>query len=375
MKIGVDVRSLAASAGRGVSHYTASLLGELVAAHPEDTWQLLQTGRQAFALPANLQQPNVELTHVRYPNKLLNAGWSLQPWPQLERWLGGIDVFFAPNLGFVRLGRRTPLVTTVHDLSFVLFPQLYSRRERLWHRAVDPRRLLARSTAVIAVSGQTEQELTTLYKLPPGKVSVVHSGIDEIYRRPVSPAAIAAVRKKYKLPDSYVLFLGALEPRKNLPTLLAAFRLAREAGLTSELVLAGQAKRGELPAGQTTGVHVLGYVDEADKPALYAAANSLVNVSLHEGFGFPPLEALACGTPSVVSDLPVFAETLGAAAIRITPTDPARLAEKLVHLERDQALRAALLGRGPDVLGPLTWRHAAAQTYAVLTAASHDHAK
>lgn len=379
MRIGVDVRSLASATGRGVSHYASSLLGELVRTHPADHWHLFQTGRHTLSLPESLKRPNVALTHLHVPNKVLNAAWTFQSHPRLERQLGDVDVFFAPNLGFIRPARQTPLVTTVHDVSFALHPQFYSRRERLWHRAVNPRRLLGRSESVIAVSEQTKGELIKVYGLPPNKIRVVHSGIDEIYKQPVTAAARAAVRCKYALPESYMLFLGALEPRKNLPTLLQAFRVARQAGLSSELVLAGQARPGSLPASihhaNREAIHLLGYVDEADKPALYSAATMLAFVSLHEGFGFPPLEALACGTPSIVSDLPVFAETLIDAAVRVDPLNPAALAEKLVHLEHDHGLRSSLLKRAPEILRPLTWQYAATQTYTVLTEASQRHAQ
>ena len=375
MRVGVDVRSLASSTGRGVSHYTLSLLNQLVGAHSNDEWRLFQTGRRRFALPPSLNRPNVKLTHLGYPNKALNAAWTVQSYPRLERTLGEVDVFFAPNLGFIRPHRRTPLVTTVHDVSYSLHPHFYSWRERAWHRAVNPRRLLRSSTGVIAVSEQTKGELRQVYGLPSEKIQVIHSGIDEVYRRPVSEDAIAAARQKYQLPASYILFLGALEPRKNVATLLAAFGQARQTGLASELVLAGEARPGTVTSGQSEGVHRLGYVAEVDKPALYAAAVMLVSVSLHEGFGFPPLEALACGTPSIVSDLPVFAETLGGAALRVDPLNTAALAEKLVHLERNRPLRASLLEQAPAVLRPLTWQHAADQTYSVLTNASQRHAQ
>jgi glycosyltransferase involved in cell wall biosynthesis len=360
MRIGVDIRSLRSESGRGVSHYTAAILSELIKRHPRDEWALLQTGRRPYRLPPELKGPAVSLRHRQQPNKLLNLALASGA-RKVESATGPLDVFFAPNFGFISLDSRTPLVVTVHDLSFARWPRLFSRRERAWHRMVRPRRLLRRADRVIAISEQTKRELQSLYDVPPEKITVIHSGIDDAYRRPIARAARKRVRRKYRLPDRYVLYLGAVEPRKNLPVLIEAHRRARGAGLESRLVIAGTGPQWR----DSEDVHWLGYVDEADKPALYAEATGLALLSKHEGFGFPPLEALAARTPSLVSDLPVFRETIGEAALR-TPIEPTTAAEKLVHLERDRATRQRLLGRRAEVLKRFTWAEAARRTYDVL---------
>lgn len=373
MRVGVDIRSLLSPVGRGVSHYTLSLLGELIARHPGDQWVLVATGRRRLRLPPELQRPNVTLRHLRLPNKLLNLSLALTGRPRLDRLLGPgvVDVFFAPNLGFVKVSPGVPLVVTVHDLSFRLFPRYYTWRERIWHRAIRPYHLLKRAQAVITVSAQTKAEVEDIYGLLAKQISVVHSGIDPAYRKTLSTTERLRIRRKYRLPERYLLFLGALEPRKNLPTVLAAFATARTQGLKAELVLAGQPSAALKRLARQPGVRLLGYVPEGDKPVLYAEALALVLASLHEGFGFPPLEALACGTPSIVSDLPVFAETLGAAALRVDPTDSGALARNLVDLERSTALRKRLVRFGASKLRQLTWQQSADLTYRVLRAAAN----
>ena len=299
MRIGVDIRTLLSPTGRGVSHYTQAILAELIRQHPKDEWHLLQTGRRPYELPKELKSKAVSFHHYQHSNKALNLRLATTGRPRLESLLPPVDVFFAPNLGFIRLG-KTPLVLTVHDLSFALFPNLYSRKERLWHKLIRPHELLRRADRIIAVSGQTRDELKQVYGIPPERASVVHSGIDEIYRKPVTAQVGAKVRRKYQLPKKYLLFLGAHDPRKQLPVVLAAFAEAQQRGLQADLVLAGSSSPALIKLVREAGgpsVRVLGYVPEADKPGLYREALGCVLVSSHEGFGFPPLEALAVGTP------------------------------------------------------------------------------
>lgn len=372
MRVGVDIRSLLSSTGRGVSHYAAALLGELIRQFPGDEWRLLQTGSRAYELPSAWDAPSVGLRHLRVPNKLLNLSLATLGRPAADRLLGGVDVFFAPNLGFVRISRGTPLVLTVHDLSYAIHPAYYRWRERCWHAAVRPRALVNRAARLITVSKQTAREVQETYGFDQARLQVVPSGIDQRYRRPVTAADRRRIREAYGLPERYFLYVGALEPRKNPAGMLEGFRLARAAGLAAQLVLAGT---GTAAAAGQQGVSRLGYIPEADKPALYAGATACLLVSWHEGFGFTPLEALACGTPSLVSDLPVFQETLGAAALRVDPGSPARIAEKLVHLEQDQETRRRIVSAGGPIVRKLTWRRAAAETHRILAeAVDHPHA-
>jgi glycosyltransferase involved in cell wall biosynthesis len=378
MKIGVDVRSLTSPTGRGVSHYASALIAGMAARHRADSFHLLMTGRHQAALPLELQLPNVHLTRYQQSNKLTNARLALTGRPRLDALIpGGVDVFFAPNLGFVRVSPDVPLVVTVHDLSFERFPECYSRRDRSWHRLVDPRRLLKRADRIIAVSDQTAGELSDIYGIPGTKIRTVHSGIDAQYR--LTPAAArseaARIKRKYQLPDSYFLFVGAHDPRKRLAVLLQGFVAARQQGLRAHLVLAGSVSAELLGLVRRTdepAIHVLGYVPEADKPGLYAGALANVLVSIHEGFGFPPLEAAATGVPAIVSDLPVFTETLGTARLTVPVDDAQAIAEKAVHLERHPAERQRLAAAAKSAAKSLTWARAANRTVSVLKEFSNE---
>lgn len=360
MKIAVDIRSLLSPTGRGVSHYASSLLTEMVKRHPTDTWILFSSGRKKPSLPQSLAE-SATLKHVGTSNKVIN-GLLGSGAVDLERYVGPVDIWFAPNLGFVRVPDDTPLVVTVHDLSFDVAPQYFSAKERLWHKFVQPRKLLKRADRIIAISTETEHELTGLYGLPKSKISVIRPGIDSAYRTTIPAMERNRVRRKYGLEKDYFLYMGAIEPRKNIPVLLSAYRLARQQGLRAELALAGTGRK----VKPSPGVRPLGYVAEADKPALYHEAVAVVLVSRHEGFGFPPLEALRCGTPSIVSDLPIFEETLGTAAIRVPAGDPGAIAEALVQLEGDSKRRSDLVKRGQPLLKRYAWPVAARETYKIL---------
>jgi glycosyltransferase involved in cell wall biosynthesis len=344
----------------------------MVRRHPDDEWLLLQTGARRFSLPEGLDEPQVTLRHVRVPNRLCNLAFFAGLAPGVDRLLGGIDVFFAPNFGFVRVGSGTPYVLTVHDLSFRINPSWYSAHERVWHRMVRPRRLVQEAARVIAVSEQTRLEIERIYGLPRESVRVIHPGVDGAGAAPVDAAALERVAGKYGLPGRYVLFLGAQNPRKNVGFILEGYRQAREAGLESELVLAGsvspaveryRASHPGLP------VHQVDYVADDDRPAIYGGATALMLVSHHEGFGFPPLEALAAGTPSIVSELSVFDETLGDAALRVDG-DVRELAERLLRLEREPGLREGLVGGAEAIVSRFDWERAAEETYAALREAA-----
>lgn len=388
MRIGVDARPFASPTGRGVGHYAEQLVGELAARYPKDTWVLLQTGRRRWRPGPALRSPsgrirrNVEVRHARVPNKLMNASLALTGRPALRRLIGDVDVFFMPNLGFLPSLRRqrpgppgtsdTPLVLTVHDLSFERAPELYTRKERWWHAAVRPRRLAAAAARIITVSEESRRELIRWYGLPSAKVSAVHPGIDRALRPP-SAAARRRVRRRYGLTKDYFLYVGAYEPRKNIPRLLDGYQKARRQGLKAELVLVGpkppEPWRRRFDVARAAGAKVLGYVPAADKAPLYGEALATALVSRHEGFGFPPLESLACGTPGLVSPLRIFDETVGPGALRAGSA--AAVAEELIRLERSPALRRRLVRKGRPRLNRFRWRRAAAGTYRLIKEAAH----
>jgi glycosyltransferase involved in cell wall biosynthesis len=356
MRIAVDGRALRQGAlrERGVARYLRCLLE---AAEPEDDYAVVVAGGapvEPFAAP------NVRVVRVRPPGRLVWGAAAVAGRPRLDRLAGGCDVAWVPAPAPVAVSPSVPYVLTVHDLSFEHRVADFGPYERLWHRLAQPRALARRAARVVCVSNTVREAVLSDWGLAPERVRTVLSGAG----RPSGSEGAAPEG----LPERFVLAVGALEPRK-LPLALAeAHRRARERGLRAPLVLAGDGPLRDELAG--SGAVVLGHVDEQALDALYERALVLACVSREEGFGFTPVEALARGTPAIVADLPVFAETLGDGALRVPPGDPDALAEALLRIEREPGLRERLVATGAAAVGRLSWERAARETRAILAEAA-----
>jgi glycosyltransferase involved in cell wall biosynthesis len=367
VRVGVDARSLAGS--RGVAHYTRGLVRSLAERHPDDEWVLFVTETARQEGVADLAAlPSVRLRRHRLPSRLLFGSAAIVGAPRLDRLLGdGLDVVWAPAPRPLSLSRAVPLVLTIHDLSFEERPGDFTPYERLWHRLARPRRLAARASAIMVDAAVTASELVGRWGIPAQRIAVVAPGVDPP-GAVVDAEAVAALRRERGLSRPYLLAVGALEPRKEPELLVRAHARAVHAGLGADLVFAGAGRlAGRLRA---PGVHVLGHVPDAELDRLYAGALALVMPSRLEGFGWPPLDAIARGTPAVVADLPVYGETLGAGALRVPPGDEAALAAALMRITVEPDLRERLVADGRAAIARLTWPRAAEAAYAVLRRAA-----
>lgn len=256
---------------------------------------------------------------------------------------------------------------TVHDLGYRLFPQAHPPLQRLYLDATT-RYSAARASVVLADSRATADDLTRFYGTPTSKIHVVYPGVE-----PPAVGDVGAVRLKYGLPERYFLFLGTLQPRKNIARIVQAYARWRSAHPddAAALVLAGG--KGWLydPAwtAGVDGVMLAGYVDEADKGALYAGALGLVFPSLYEGFGFPVLEAMHSGAPVICSNTSSLPELAGDAALLVDPLDVDAIAATMGALSTDESLRAALREQGYAQARRFTWDAAARATFEALTSA------
>ncbi len=329
-------------------------------------------------------EPLAGLTHV--PARTVSLGY--KPWRMLvwggqlagvgfNRLLPGATLFHATEHLLLPL-RGVPTVLTVHDLIFRRFPQHHKPLNR-WYLNLTLPLYCRRASHIIAISEQTRADLIALYRLPPAKISVIYEAADPQFQ-PQAPEAVAAVRTRYGLPQRYLLFVGTIEPRKNLPRLLQAFERLYAERLTDALVIVG--KRGWLyddffaalersPVRQA--VIFPGWVDDADLPAIYAGSQAFAFPSLFEGFGLPVLEAMACGTPVVCSNSSSLPEVTGdpsagsgqAAALLCDPQDTAALTAALRRLLADRDLAETLRARGLAQARRFSWPRAAAETLAV----------
>jgi len=278
--------------------------------------------------------------------------------------------FNAPILG------PHPFVVTFHDMVLFRHPEFFTWKKRVLTRGLMPH-VARRALGILTVTEAARREIIEYLDLPPERVHVVPAAPADLYRPVDDLATIDAVRARHRLERPYLLFVGTLEPRKNLPRLLHAFaRLKQELGLPHELAIVGG--RGWkfdpiFATVQATGVaesvRFLDYVALPDMPALYAGADLLVFPSLYEGFGVPPLEAMRVGTPVVTSDVPALNEVAGDAAIKVDPFDVSSIASGMREGLTDQARRRELMARGLARGDLFTWDRSAEAAIRVYQAA------
>jgi glycosyltransferase involved in cell wall biosynthesis len=368
----------------GIGHYTRELILRLPEVDPATTyvaWYLharraarpWRWGRRRFPRRSNLVERWSPFPARWFERTSMR--WEL---PRLE-WLTRFDVLFAPN--FVPPPTRSRrLVVTIHDLSFRLHPETAPLATRRWLARLD--RSLAQAAEIVAVSEATRRDLLDHYRVDPERVTVIHHGIDPDRYRPASAQEVRRIRERFGIDGPYVLFLGGLEPRKNLPGLIHAWGgLAEEARPT--LVLAGASVPWN-PEGrrqlETTlagispnarrGVVLTGYVGHRDKVALLTGAEALVFPSRYEGFGLPILEAMAVGVPVLTSDLSSMPEVAGDAAVLVDPNSEVAIGEGIERLLGDEELRGQLRRAGRRRVQAFSWDVAARRHADVLRRAA-----
>lgn len=297
-------------------------------------------------------------------------GFRGHAWEQLRLpTLVGRSLLWSPsNSGPLAVRRQ---VVTLHDVVPLDHPEWLGPRFAAWYRWLLPR-LVRRVSRIIADSEFTRQRLLEITHIPVDRVVTVPLGADPAFR-PQTTDAIDRVRKSLNIPSSrYVLSVGSLEPRKNLPRLLAAWRLLLP-DLPEDvwLVLAGAPGRRDIFGSVAFGevpprVHWTGWVPSEDLPALYSGAMAFAYPSLYEGFGLPPLESMRCGVPPLAANVTAMPEVLGKAALLVDVTNPEEIAGGLARLISDDSLRTCLGARGLAHAAQFTWERTAEMTWAVL---------
>lgn len=364
----------------GVSNYVEALLrhlGQIDTVNQYTVYTTRGLSGATLGLPPNFQVRSSRLPTI---NPRVRIPWEQMLAPALLR-LGAADVYHGV-LNVVPLACPTPSVVTIHDLSAFLFPQTFRRVNRLytqWAIRVAARR----ARYILAVSEFTRSEIVRWLGVAPERVVVTPNAADARFTPP-DPAALEAFRRRAGLPDRFALFLGTLEPRKNLPLLLEAYaRIARQ--IDAPLLVGGAkgwlyepilARAEQLGLGDR--LRFVGYIDQEDQALWYAAATVFVFPSLYEGFGMPPLEAMACGTPVIVSNSSSLPEVVGdpaagpeqAAALIVPATDADALADAMLRVFVNADLRAELRARGLARAREFSWRTTAERTLAVYRAAA-----
>lgn len=364
MRVGIDAHMVGARK-TGNETYIVNLLGALRALPGEDRYIPLTPHPAALEGPlgpvARAQAIRVwpSPSFLRVPLGMpLAAGWH------------GLDLlhmtYFVPPICPV------PAVVTVHDLSFEVYPETFSPSDRLllsWGVPFSVRR----AVRIIAVSDFTKRDLVRRYGLPEEKIRVTHEAAAPWFCRVEDELRLQALRRRYDLSQRYILSVGNLQPRKNLRALLEAFRFAKaERRIPHRLVIVGKPGwegaaffREVKEQGLEGEVAFTGYVPVEDLPGLYSGTDLFVYPALYEGFGLPPLEAMACGTPVVASNAASLPEVLGDAALLVNPRDTKGLASAMLEVLSDSVLARRLSGLGLARAGKFSWDRTASETVEV----------
>jgi glycosyltransferase involved in cell wall biosynthesis len=362
----------------GVGHHVANLAASLAATSSDDVFTLYP-GRRMAAVVRRLNRPPTATGPTRRPNPGLvsrGLGFAKATAKAASRFhfaaytrTFGFDLYHEPN--FVPFPSDLPTVVTVHDLSVIRFPD--------WHPADRVRSHekrfasgLCQAVHVIVVSETVRREVIALLGVPADRVTAVPNGVGPAFR-PLPAAEVEAVRARLGLPQRYYLCVGTIEPRKNVGTAMRAFAdLPAEVRESCPLVLVGpwgwrsDAERAYFEGvGRDRGIRHLGYVADADLPALYAGAAGLVYPSHYEGFGLPPLEMLACGGAVLASTADAVREVCGSYAALIEPEDLSGWRSAMLRLATDAEFRDGLRRGGIAHAARFTWERVAEETAAV----------
>jgi glycosyltransferase involved in cell wall biosynthesis len=371
MRVVIDARSAVSEPRTGVGHYTWNLIRLLPRIDPETTyiaWYVDAVRRRGGRRFAGI--PNLIEQRTAFPPRLFERLSTRMKVPRLE-WLLRFDVLFAPNFLPPPIGRR-PFVMTVHDLAFRVQPETASSSTVRWLGRFDE--TLRRARAILTVSDTTRRDLLDHYRVPDERVTVVPPAVDHHVFRPFPSNIARAVCARYGIAPPYLLWLGGIERRKNLPLLVRAFRSLPDS-IRPSLVLVGPrvpwspegwtelgAALQQLPPEVRGKVVVTGYVPEEDKVALLSGAEGFVYPSLYEGFGLPVLEAMACGTPALTSNVSALPETAGDAALLVDPKDHQSIAEGIERILTDRRLRRRLAAAGIARAARFHWEETARLT-------------
>lgn len=394
MKIGVDARVLMDEYYSGVSEYAANLLNAIFALDSENDYKLFYNSSKNLDerfKPWNRANSRVIASHI--PNKIFNyLGQKIFSYPKIDKELGGVDVFLSPHFNFTELSKDTKRIITVHDLSFLRYPEFFSVRKNIWHRALGVKKIIKKADLIIAVSENTKQDIIELVGIAPEKIKVIYSG-NNVSKKDLTEDEknifnneAAEFLAKNNLTGRLVLYLGTIEPRKNISGLIAAYNELRDKDIKSgankfsdlKLVLAGASgwKNKKIytewrKSPYKNDIVFLGYISQKEKEILYNSAAVFVYPSYYEGFGFPPLEAMTYGLPVICSNISSLPEVVSDAALIINPFEIKEITEAMEMILSDEVLRQSFVKKGYERAKIFTWEKTA-QEYLKTFKELHD---
>ncbi len=367
MKIVVDTRVLGRGNVSGVEEYTRHMVDALLQENTGDQYEFFSSGLSRAPLPENWIRENTSVRVWGIPNRFLDASIRLLGMPHIEP--RDADVVFSPHFNALPKPRTAKRVITFHDLSFLHFPEFYPARKRFWHWLQGYKTQAREADMLVAVSEFTRRDLMSAFGLHETKVRTVYSGVNPFYRKlaPDDPKHVAMMRD-WRLARPFLLFVGTLEPRKNISGLIRAFDVVKSDPYLRELRLVIAGKRGWLcdtifrdaaRAKWKDDIIFWGEASHEELRILYNLAEAFVYPSFFEGFGFPPLEAQACGTSVITSNRSSLPEIVRDSALLVDPWKVGELADAIRMLLKGSALKERLINKGSENVKRFTWKAAA----------------
>lgn len=366
MKIGLITNSIDESSG-GIGTYSYQLIKNMNILDQTNEYSLIHHTPKFI----DIYQNNSEILIKSYSSHYKATVWKFINAPLKLKTVKGLDIVHDLNgIGPLSFNMPFKKIITVHDIIPVLFPDTFDFPISLLHRYFLPK-TLENAEKIITVSNCTKEDILSYYNVSPEKIKVIHNAVNERFK-PQESQEIGKVRNRYGLNFPFILYVGTLEPRKNIPIILKALHEIRIKNLDYKLVIAGKKgwKYKEIfdtidALNLHNDVVFTGYVLDEDLPALYSAADLFVYPSLYEGFGLPPLEAMACGTPVITSNTSSLPEVVGGAGITVDPYDVDILADSIYRVLSDQKLKERMVEKGLDRAKEFSWKRCAIETLKV----------
>ena len=360
--IGIDGRCLLDKNYTGVSEYTVTLVKKLLKDYPDKQFVIFLNSFKSRGVQKRLvwlrKYKNVKIKHYHIPSKILNFSLCFFCYPKIDKMMGEIDVLIVPNISFLVVSENVKLILTVHDLSFERFRETFSWKRRFWHFIINARKLCRRADEIWTVSCSTEWDLNGLYNVSTEKIKIkpIIRNLKCIKKNVNNRDKLREVQKKYKLPEKFILYLGTVEPRKNIINLVKSFEYLKQNNEVNEeykLVIAGQlgwrykSIIDYIEKSKFNNEIILtSFVDQKDKPYFYQLARVFVFPSLFEGFGIPVLEAMASGVPVITSNNSSLPEIVGRAGTMIDPDNVGDMVDAIELLINDNELREYYINQG-----------------------------
>ncbi len=366
MRVAIDAQVLPGQGG--VGEYTLGLVGELLR-QPEHEYILFTTELTRRRLGDRLRNAYAVIPSNHSP---VSPAWLVH---SLPRWLTRLKARVHHGPAFLLPRKKVcPYIATVHDMIYRLFPGTMTWRRRLFWRLFMPN-TWRRADSIFADSDSTRQDILRLTRFPAERITVLPAAVAGMFNPKAAAGEMGALRARYGVGENYFLFVGTLEPRKNLGLVLAAFRRYRERGGRRDLVIAGPPGWKETGIFQTVRqadfaghVHLTGWIDPPDLPALYRQALGFLFPSRYEGFGIPVLEAMSCGTPVIATRVSSLPEVGQDAALYLESEDAGELAGLMQRLEEDSGLREQCRQLGVRRAKKFSWQRTAQQAAAAYAA-------